>query len=265
MTTQLTFIVSTNLRNYPFILPFAYFAAKYNSNCAIDVHLYPDCDMTIIQNGIKFLQHKFNCKLNVSIVSSTNITPQLYRFLVEPIDNTEYAYCCDSDIMICEDILPFHIAKLNGNDFCYDNEIRYYSDSSKMSGLHFCTHEWYVKTINQRHSYLNQSILTNTGSTNCERILKDIAEKSNILLHPATKDINDFMLKRPIHGQHISLSRQPFNKNCKMKDELNDQYKHEFICTIKEDHFKELMHLCCNETVKIFNTYLDFVGIKERF
>lgn len=39
--------------------------------------------------------------------------------------------------MICEDILPFHIKKLKNEKYCYDNEIRQYSDPLKMSGLHF--------------------------------------------------------------------------------------------------------------------------------
>lgn len=52
---KLTFIIAVNLRNYPFVLPFAYFAAKYNSKCIIDMHLYSDCDISHISNGIEFL------------------------------------------------------------------------------------------------------------------------------------------------------------------------------------------------------------------
>lgn len=103
--------------------------------------------------------------------------------------------------MICEDILPFHISRLNGDEFCYDNEIRYYSDKSRMSGLHFCTRNWYVKTSAVRSYYMqNKSHINFAGICCDEAILKTIAEKSYVKLHSKTKDEHAFSLNRPVHG-----------------------------------------------------------------
>ena len=44
---DLTFIATTNSRNFAFTLPFIYFAAKYNPNCKIDLYLYDDCNLKL--------------------------------------------------------------------------------------------------------------------------------------------------------------------------------------------------------------------------
>lgn len=261
---QLTFIISTNGRNYPFVLPFVFFAAKHNPHCVFDIYVYDDCNIQDISSGISFVQSCFDCKINIKDHISASIIPQLYRFLVEPIDHTTYAYCCDVDIMICEDILPFHIKRLENDKYCYDNEIRQYSDPSKMSGLHFCSQDWYTHTKNVRQNLLAKTIKSNTGNTNCERILKNIAIQSHIALHPLVNSVDAFSKNRPIHGQHISLSRKPFNQKCSMENCLDKQYEHTFLTTVFSEQFKSLIELCPTKTRQIINTYLSYVGVKEK-
>lgn len=262
MKNQLTFLLATNKRNYMFALPFIYFAAKYNPGCEIDLHLYNDCNIEDIKAGLAFLDACVKCKINIKDKIQPNITPLLYRFLIEPISQTKYTYCGDIDIMICEDILPFHIKKLEHEKYSFDNEIRY-NNTLKLSGLHFCTQHWYEQTKATRNKLLSQKILSNDGKNNCENLLKKIAEDSHVLLHPLQKSAEDFQKNRPIHGQHISLTRRPFNPKCYMEDILDLLYKEEFIKTIQSDQFKTLMKLSANETKQVFNTYLDYVGLKE--
>lgn len=262
---DLTFIVTTNNRNFAFALPFIYFAEKYNAKSKIDLYLYDDCDAKKIENGLMFLNKCFGCKVNVKDKISPNINPQIYRFLIEPIFQTKYAYCGDIDIMICEDILPFHIKKLENGKYCYDNEIRQYCDPSKMSGLHFCTQEWYEKTKIARNKLLSQNIPSNASKNSCERLLKKIAEDSHVLLHPIQILVKDFHKNRPAHGQHISLSRKPFTLSCPLKDILDPLYEKPFLETIRSDQFKELMQISPEETKQIFNTYLQYINLDDRF
>lgn len=263
---DLTFIATTNSRNFAFTLPFIYFAAKHNPNCKIDLYLYDDCNIKDIKDGLAFLNTCVDCKINIKDKIQSNTTPSLYRFLVEPISQTKYSYCGDIDIMICEDILPFHIKKLKNEKYCYDNEIRQYSDPLRMSGLHFCTQKWYEQTKIARNKLLLQNISTNAGKNNCDEILlKKMAEDSHVLLQPIQLSVEDFNKNRPTHGQHISLSRRPFNPTCQMEDRLDPIYKKSFLETIKSDQFIELMQLSPKETKQIFNTYLQYVKLNDRF
>ena len=266
MKDQITFILSTNKRNYLFALPFMFFAAKYNKNSTFDLHIYKGCDTSYLQSGIDFIKMCFSCNVHVIDGIEPTAPPQLYRFLVDPVSQTQYAYCCDIDIMICEDILPFHIKKLQNGKYCYDNEIRQYSDPSKMSGLHFCTQSWYTQTKVARKKLLLENIQSNYGSTNCdERLLKKIAIDSNVNLQPLQFTSNGFWKNRPTHGQHISLSRRPFSPACSMEDVLDPLYKEPFIETIQSTQFKTLMKLGSKETRQTFNIYLEYVGLKDRF
>ena len=265
--SNLTFIAATNSahKHDQFVLPFMFFAAKYNKNSSFDLHMYKGCDTSYLQPGIDFIKMCFSCNVNVIDGIEPTTTPQLYRFLVDPASQTQYAYCCDIDIMICEDILPFHTKRLEEGKYCYDNEIRQYSDQSKMSGLHFCTQKWYAQTKFIRERLLSQTILSNSKDTNDEMMLKKIAEQSNVLLHPLTSSFEEFAANRPTHGQHISLSRKPFNPKSSMEDELDLSYSQQFIETIRSKQFKTLMQLGSKETRQTFNIYLEYVGLKERF
>lgn len=265
--SNLTFIAAINSahKHDQFVLPFIFFAAKYNKNSTFDLHIYKGCDTSYLQSGIDFIKTCFSCNVNVIDGIKPTTTPQLYRFLVDPASQTQYAYCCDIDIMICEDILPFHTKRLEEGKYCYDNEIRQYSDQSKMSGLHFCTQKWYAQTKFIRERILSQTILSNSKDTNDEKMLKKIAEQSNVLLHPLTQSFKEFAANRPTHGQHISLSRKPFNPKSSMEDELDLSYSQQFIETIRSKQFKTLMQLGSKETRQTFNIYLEYVGLKDRF
>ena len=262
---DLTIVVSTDNKTFPFTLPFMYFASKYNMKCTFDLHLFSGCDVSQIEDGIQFLQSIFECKVNVHDNISFDVTPYAYRFLVDPINKTKYAYCCDIDIMICECIMPFHLRRLQHGKWCYDNEVRAYADASKMSGLHFCTQDWYDKTRQARDEYLKNGVHSNSGMNNCETILKEIADKSYVQLRPLLKTASEFSRLRPVHGQHMSMSRVPFNQSSTMKVVLDSKYEKPFIETIQEDGFKRLMSLSPQNTHDIFNTYLSFVNCDFQF
>ena len=263
---NLTIIVATDRRNFPFSLPFIYFAAKHNPRSIIDVHLAKDCDKALLQTGIDFVKsHVDFSHLAVNVRTMLdNQLPSFYRFLVEPVLHTQYAYCTDIDIMICEDVFAFHHARLNNGKFCYDNEIRAYNgQSQRMSGLHFCTDEWYQKTKSVRLDFVNKK-----RKSKCdEEALMKIAVDSNIAIRPIVdKSVEAFMKNRPVHGQHISLSRKPFTSTCHIADSLDPAYAEQFLSVLHEQAFIDLMvNYCPKEAQQIFNTYLKFVGRSETF
>lgn len=258
MNKSLTFIVSTNKRNFAFVLPFVYFASKYNINSVFDIHLF-ECNPAALHNGLQLLKqlHSIKC-INIEYVTQQNVLPQQYRFLVEPILRTQYAYCVDVDIMICENIVPFHVHKMQNGMYVYDNEVRAYNGCiDKLSGLHFATQAWYSQTRHIRTKYMASNIKNILD----ERLLKMIAVESNVKLLPVQHTAQQFYVNRPVHGQHISLSRQPFNAKCPMKDILDPTYSRQFIDTVYSAEFKNLVSLCQPETKHIFNSYLKFVKL----
>lgn len=258
MKHSLTFIVSTNQRNFLFTLPFIYFASKYNLNSIFDVHLF-ECNPNTLKNGFLFLKNECNItNINVQYISNKKCFPQQYRFLVDPIISTKYTYCSDIDIMICEDILPFHIHKLN-DTYLYDNEIRAYNNcNDRMSGLHFATDKWYAQTKQSRSKYLKQNIKNILD----EILLKQIAIESHVDLIPTKANYKLFNENRPVHGQHISLSRYPFNTKCSMKCIINPTYSNEFTKTLYSTQFAELLKYCPTETKQTFNSYLRYVKLQ---
>lgn len=212
--SNLAFLCATDDRNLPFVLPFIYFASKYNPLSQFDIHIFKNIkrDYSKLNDGIRFLMNNCNVhNVNVNYVVGSNHKPQHYRFIVHPTLNTEYTYIGDIDIMICESIKEFHLAKMKG-EYVYDNELRGYSDPSRLSGLHFASKAWFEQTYKYRQKILNEKNL----EPNDEKLLADIAKKSKVKLRPILTTQQAFNASRPIYGQHISLSRKPFKNNSPM-------------------------------------------------
>jgi hypothetical protein len=80
----------------------------------------------------------------------------IMRFLVDPDIESRYYYITDIDMMIVREettIVDFHKNDLTG---CFSNSSRNLNDrkgSERVTGLHFCTPEWYIKTKEAREKY----------------------------------------------------------------------------------------------------------------
>lgn len=111
------------------------------------------------------------------------------RFLETPELKSEYTYIGDIDILILEDIAPYHIAKMEKTGLPYSNVIR--PNSQRLSGLHFTRTEAYYPLPR-----LDGLDLT----CNDEMLLYQIVARRQKL--PPVHS-------RPVHGFHFSIRRNP--------------------------------------------------------
>ena len=166
---------------------------------------------------------------------------------------TEYTYIGDIDILICENVLASHMNRVQRQDFIYDNEIRF--KQNRLTGLHLVKNDkWYPLTKSARQLYYNNKNL----NINDEVMLYDICNKSNIKMYPETLD--GVLKNRPIHGQHLSLSRRPFTQSSSMPCVVDARFKDIFLKTISSNEFQTLLSFCPKFN-KILKAYCDFVKI----
>lgn len=255
MSNRLNFLIACNERNMPFVFPFIWFAKETNPNASFEFHITDANALldALFKNGLSYIRSK--CENRISIVpNKTQIKPQYYRFLVDPINfMTEYTYIGDIDILICENVLASHMNRVQRQDFIYDNEIRF--KQNRLTGLHLVRNDkWYPLTKSARQLYYNSKNL----NINDEVMLYDICNKSNIKMYPETLD--GVLKNRPIHGQHLSLSRRPFTQSSSMPCVVDARFKDIFLKTISSNEFQTLLSFCPKFN-KILKAYCDFVKI----
>lgn len=130
-----------------------------------------------------------------------------------------------------------------------DNIVRS-NDRTRMSGLQFMlsAEKYYDLTrsarLIQRNTFYNR---------NDEQRLLEILISFNL-------KIPSYNL-RLTHRQHISLSRIPFKLNSKMKNSINPEYKKNFLETIREEDFKDILKYS-TKFKNTLNTYLSFCWCK---
>ena len=149
------------------------------------------------------------------------------------IDNYEYAYIGDVDIIISEENYPLHIQHINHMELLerpYSNVIR--NKQLRMSGLHFIkVNEYLRKTESARISLMNYLKYNPLSVENNENILYKILESSKIL-PPETKELvaSKFPWEkisfRPHHGIHLGVWRDKV-KNIRKLIRLKTNYSHE--------------------------------------
>ena len=117
-----------------------------------------------------------------------------------------------------------------------------------MSGLHFCnTINWYSRTKKAR-----SNILYNYFNINDEQMLYNIVKESNILIDNSINTNEKFILERPVHGVHMSLNRQPFKQNSKIKNIIPDQYIDDFYKIYYSADFQAIL-----KNFKIISNYFN--------
>lgn len=253
---ELLFFTAVDNGYQDFIPLYVYFANKYNPNSKFEF---------LVKNlttNFQELINNFNKQFNVNILlrnfNYENIKANQLRFLEEPKTKCTYTYIGDIDIFINENILPFHINQIKEFNTIYSNCLRYPATINRMSGLHFVkTNEYYTQTKTIRNNYM-QLIIDKKINFGDEILLNNIMCELNTYIIKA-KDITDFLLKRPIHGIHISLNRKPFNNKMEFPKKL---FKQMFINDfyISED-YKLINNFLSTKLKNILKTCEDYVKI----
>lgn len=117
-------------------------------------------------------------------------SPISWRFVVPPEQYKEYdyVYITDIDMMILEEkisLLNFHLNEMGETGLCYSNSKRnkkHIDGHKSLTGLHFVSQEWFVKTEVARKKYAE---LLKTGSLGEQReedgrILYKMAKESGL-------------------------------------------------------------------------------------
>lgn len=237
------FTVSSNKYNN-FILPFIYFANKYNPNSNFEIIINDKIISNNILEGKDYLISVLH-NSNILLKQQTyNIPSSALRFLLEPTNKSNYTYISDIDIMICEEILNFHKHNLFNN--IYNNATRkYVNKPNYLSGLHFVkTNDYYNKTKNIRNDILNNKISMHEFSGD-ENLLYEICIRSNITVDQISGSTTKlFNLNRPIHGMHLSLNRFPLKQNININISAGTKYIKNFNTVIAEPEFLKLKEFC---------------------
>ena len=220
-----------------FIVPFVYFSSLDNKDACYEFLLTEKIDEAE-QQSIEKLSELLGKEIKLREFDGSVDALHL-RFVEAPQSEAEYIYIGDIDILILEDILPFHINQMKKNSLCYDN-VQRLNTPKYMSGLQLCTREYFKKTTAARKKHYKDKQFN-------EQMLMDILKESKLkIVKP-----KDFNASRPIHGIHISLNRKPFREKG-MEFSCSKDYAQRFLETTQSEFYKEKIEpLLSEEFVKI--------------
>ena len=110
MNRKLLFFTACDKKHTQFILPYIYFAALNNPNSCFEIitDVYDNID---VLTGCNYIKSLFDCEILLRPIQY-DIPCMYLRFLQQPCLKADYCYIGDIDILIYEDILPFHLQKL---------------------------------------------------------------------------------------------------------------------------------------------------------
>lgn len=259
---ELTFLLVVDERYLMFLLPFVWFSGISHPTATYDFYIVGNCSKDKKTNLISGCQdivknkHKNIC-ISLTFEHNINIKPPHYRFLLDGYSRFHPTYCYigDADIMICENILPFHVERIKNSPYIYCNEVRgYIGCYTKMSGLMFVlAKEFYEQTRSIRQKYLKNGI-----SLGDECMLYDIVNKSNLKIRPSVDSADKFMELRPVHGIHMSLNRFPFKNVKTVCDVLNRLYVGKFKSIIDTFEFLNTMKTYDKDFLRVLDEFMEY-------
>lgn len=200
MNDRITFLYCVDLKYYKFVLPFLAFALKYHPTDVFEIYVAINTNTNFVHpvwfdTGISLLKQQYpNAIIDINICY-TRIPPNKLRFLLEPKHSliTNYTYIGDIDILLCENILDFHINHMKKYNICFSNIVR--PNSDRLSGLHFVQNNIYFqKTHNKRTYHINH---LNTLKSD-EQMLFNIC--SDFIPKEFFNFTNNVYTNRPPHG-----------------------------------------------------------------
>lgn len=190
-----------------FVIPYCYFAAKFNPSSAFEFIIDDVQDFKQKHSrSIKWLTENFKIsillrskkdELNLKVKIDNSI-----RFVLNPKTPSEYTYIGDVDIIILEEILKKH-APIFDLGLPYSNVVRQnpVGRVGRLTGLHLC------KSQSQYPLGPIDDLIQKFNSD--EELLYAIMERKGLLY--SNDIIQHLNIDRPIHGIHLSLNRLPFS------------------------------------------------------
>lgn len=256
----LNFMMFVDYKYSMFVLPFIYFASKYNPDCMFEIYFVDSVfhghnkgcnldDLKIYKDlveGVKFLSERGICRNIFLYKVNSGINPLYLRFLLEPVNVCLYTYLGDIDILICEDIVPFHSGMMNLEGCIFDNRLRPKSvrgGKPRLTGLHFVkTEPYFSETRLIRNKYLG-NFKAFTYGLGDENMLYHICRESGLRFPRVPVDDMDLNKLRPVHGHHLSLNRRPFKVNSPMAVVGDGRFISQYKEAVSEDLFKDMLNL----------------------
>lgn len=158
----------------------------------------------------------------------------------------DYIYITDIDMMIMResrDIEYFHVMEMQQTGLCYSNSLRnanHYEGTLSLTGLHFATKKWFLKTNNIVEEY---RILFEKGIIGLYReydgvMLYRIVTRSGLMLPLKYK------LASRHHGIHLGNFRLFPNDRTKLEIRIPTDYQVQWMHNLDNKIFKDIISTC---------------------
>ena len=224
---DICFVAQGTKQYQKFLIPFALFVLFHHQGACVEMIVdTPKLFNNQHAEELQLLRNIFGQQC-VYVSKNQHCNPKFHagvsRFLHIPVNKRKYTYIGDVDIIILENILPFHLNMLEKYKLPYSNIVR--RSTRRLTGLHFVeTKKYYTE---QFKKVAKETTKQKRGKGD-ERILYGICQRLHGII--STSD----PAERPDHGIHMSPNR---GMTCKMK------------LTIPHDRFQYMNTLIENEIV----------------
>lgn len=246
------FFTSVDEKYMKFVLPYIYFANKFNCGSSFEIVVVcSDDKFEDLQRKAQKLSELIKCDILIRKPKTNCITASKIRFIEEPEIRCKYTYCGDIDILILENISHFHISQMELYGTIFDNVVRY-NGNGRLSGLHF------VKTTEYYHC-TKKARCVDYQKYSDEAVLKLICEKSGLKFRPKTIGFTNFNVNRPDHGFHISQNRKPFWLESPMSIDIKLYHYKTLYRILKNREYIAVSKMFDDEFNNILTTAVEFI------
>ena len=121
----------------PFVVPYIASILTHNPNAVAEVGVIDaEAYLARYRRAMKFLAKRFpRERWKVRTADFGRSSPNAVRFLEQPTLESDYVYIGDIDILVLEEIAPFHMAEMAATGLPYSNMRR--RREGLLTGLHF--------------------------------------------------------------------------------------------------------------------------------
>lgn len=176
----------------------------------------------------------------------------IYRLLHHPSADFDYIYTTDVDIMHLRHtptILEYHLAKMKKTGLSYSNSPRTseHRGKERLTGLHFASQKWYMKTQGIRDAYLHMLDSGEIGNSRFddEFTLMKICKESKLEIPP-----HEGLVKRHM-GIHMGTLRaykthtkQKMNQQLRMR--ITPAQAKQWLSFYQDSEFRLVLEATCN-------------------